>query len=223
MSTQFNEAMVEIINMPYYKNQHHQSGSVNFGHEDAIKEVLIKHNFVEYQLRKVKKSILKEWAETSNDSDLRKALFYLKPGQFIVQPGGSQNFPDILVYDYSDRFISLECKSGKSACPTWNDNIPKPNSIYIFSSLKYNATTAFLGKDVISEKERQAFIQQREEFKKINDMYKKMLSKLDKFNRGWALTARPKYSQYGGGNKVDYFTHPSRQLCETNVLKFSLL
>lgn len=223
MSTQLHEAMIDIIKMPYYKNQHHQSGNVKFGHENAIKDVLIRHNFNHYQSTKVKQEILKDWTETGNDKNLRKAVLYLKPGDFILQPGGSQSFPDLLVYDYTDRFIALECKSGKGVCPTWNDNTPKPNGIYIFSSNKYNATTVFLGQDVISDQERLLFQQQRDEYEKISKKYKSLLGKQDKFNRGWKLNARPKYSQYGGESKVDYFMHPSKILCETNVLNFALL
>ena len=39
----------------------------------------------------------------------------------------------------------------------------------------------------------------------------------DIYVRGWVLNARPKFSQYGGNKKTDYFSHSDRQLCETNV------
>ena len=217
MSLQLYHVMTDILAMPYYKNQHHQSGNVDFGHEQSVGQVLIKNGFIQQQMR-VKKSILKEWAETGNDSLISQTLPNFKPGQFISQPSGSQDFPDFLVCDYNGKFYALECKSGKSACPTWNDNIPKPNAIYIFSSMKYNQTTIFLGKDVISDIERNLFVLQVAAYKKINDQYKKKLSTQDIHVRGWVLNARPKFSQYGGNKKTDYFSHSDRQLCETNVL-----
>lgn len=217
MSKQLHKSILDILNLPYYKNEHHQSGTINFGHEQSVSKVLKNNGFIEQFIR-VKKSIIKEWAKNNDDSLLKKAFPQMQPGNFIAQPSGSQNFPDFLVCDNNGKFFAIECKSGKSACPTWNDNIPNPNAIYIFSSEKYNKNTVFLGKDVISDIECHLFLLQREEYKKINEKYKKLLASQDLHKRGWNLNARPKFSQYGGNLKTDYFTHFSRQLCETNVL-----
>jgi len=222
MSIQLHKAMTNILAMPYYKNEHHQNGNVKFGHELAVERKLLQNSFTQ-KLYKVKKSVLKDWAESNDDTTLRKSLPFIVPGDYIHQPAGSQDFPDFLIYDFTNRFVGLECKSGEKACPTWNDNLPKPNCLYIYSSLQYNATTIFLGKDVISDQERNLYIEQRQKFLEISNKYKKLQANKDKFNRGWQLVARPKYSQYGGKHKVDYFLHSDKQTCEQNALNFSML
>ena len=71
---------------------------------------------------------------------------------------------DVLVLDFVQegavpRFVAVECKSGKNGLtPMWNDNLPNPETIYILSSGSANATTLFLGKDVITPAELQCQI-----------------------------------------------------------------
>jgi hypothetical protein len=227
MSTQLHKAMLEILAMPYFKNEHAKSGKVTHGHEIAVSNKFVSNGFQlinKTNFPKLKKSLLKEFADTNNDSELRLATVGLPLGSIILQPSGSQGFPDILLYDFNNRFISIECKSGKNGeCPMWNDSIPRQESIYILSSGIKNSTTMFLGKDVISVEETLFFKKQQEYYKKIDKEFLLDIKKLDKFKRGWQLKVRPQYSQFGGQTITNYFNHVSRKQCEQNVLEFAKL
>ena len=147
----------------------------------------------------------------------------MPPGSYILQPANSQGFPDILVKDFNHRYISVECKSvEKNATPMWNDNLPRPDSIYVLSSGITNSTTVFLGKDVITPEEQQLMIEQEKLVSEIVKKYNEKMKELDKFNRGWMLRSRKQHSQGGGGLKTNYFTHTARKLCEDNVLEYAL-
>jgi hypothetical protein len=225
MSDKLHAAMKNIIAMPYYKNESVKSGTTISGHEDAVGNVLANAGFTEKSKKEfpaLSKGILKAWAETGDDTHLKKVTPILPLGCFIKQPAGSQGFPDILVKDFDDRLIALECKSvGKSAtCPMWNDSIPRPDSIYILNSGKYNETTVFLGRDVITNEERALMDTQSTEMNAVAVKYQAMLQKIDKYNRGWVQKSRKQHFQQGGGAKTNYFTHKDRAQCEENVLNF---
>ncbi len=226
MSKQLHTALTTILAMPYFKNERARSGATIHGHEDAVALKLSEAGFTEVSksvFPGLSKSLLKEWAETGNDVAIRLATQTMPVGSFINQPAGSQGFPDILIKDYNDRFIAFECKSGQSGeCPMWNDNIPKPNSIYILSSGKQNATTIFLGKDVITQATYDLFAQQEAEIELIIQKYKQLCGKADTFNRGWIQKSRKQHFQNGGGAKTNYFTHADRSKCEKNALAYAL-
>lgn len=225
MSIQLHTAINDILSMPYYKNENARSGGADYGHEAAVAVRIASAGFTEYQKKnfpKLKKGLLKKWAESGNDADLRKVTAGLPPGTYILQPAGSQGFPDVLVKDFNDRFVAVECKSVKGGLtPMWNDNLPKPNTIYILSSGKANATTVFLGKDVMPK---EILESQQSMIKEFNDTvarYKLTISTLDKYNRGWDIKFRPQNFQGGGGKKTNYFTHQDRRQCEKNVLEYA--
>ena len=175
MSTQFHSALQSILAMPYFKNEHARSGGAVFGHEEAVAEKIKAAGFTEVdkkQYPKLTKGLLKKWANSGNDVDLRKATEGLPEGTYILQPAGTQGFPDVLVKDWGDRFVSVECKSGMNGlCPMWNDNIPKPNSVYVLSSGIRNETTVFMGKDVISPEEQQLMDEQEAAIAKLVKEY----------------------------------------------------
>jgi hypothetical protein len=102
----------------------------------------------------------------------------------------------------------------------WNDSLPRPNAVYIFNSGRYNTTTVFMGRDVISQAEQDLLDKKEREYKKIDDKYKKLLAELDVHNRGWQQKARKQHFQYGGKDKTDYFSHSKKSICEQNVLDF---
>ena len=213
--------------MPYYKNERARSGTVINGHEDAVALKLVAAGFTEEKKTdhpSLTKGLLKEWANTGDSSKLEAVLKSMPKGTFINQPAGSQGFPDILVKDFNGRYIALECKSvGKTVTsPMWNDNVPKQNSIYILSSAKYDATTIFLGKDVITQATYDLFAQQEAEIEKIIQKYKKLCGNADKFNRGWIQKSRKQHFQNGGGSKTNYFIHADRAKCEKNALAYAL-
>jgi len=225
MSKQLHTALSSILAMPYYKNEQARSGTVIHGHEDAVAVKLAEAKFVEIQKTaypKLTKGLLRKWAENGDDTALQAATKGLPNGTYIVQPAGSQGFPDILVKDTNGRFVALECKSGKNGqCPMWNDNLPKPMAIYILSSGIQNATTIFMGRDVITPEEQALMDEQEAEMAAIAKKYQAKLEALDKFGRGFHQKSRKQHFQGGGGAKTNYFTHASRTACEVNALKYA--
>jgi len=225
MSTELHTAIKSILDMPYFKNENARSGGASFGHEDAVAVKFRHAGFTELPKTtypKMTKGLLKKWAQTSDDTELRKVAKGMPLGTFILQPAGSQGFPDILVLDFNDRFIAVECKSGQNGeCPMWNDNLPKPDTIYILSSGRQNATTIFMGRDVISPEEQALMDKEEAEIAKIVKQYNLKMAAIDKFNRGWLQKSRKQHFQGGGGAKTNYFTHASREACETNALMYA--
>jgi hypothetical protein len=226
MSKQLHTAVNAILAMNYFRNEHACSSGAHFGHEEAVAERVKQAGFVEVSKAaypKLTKTLLKKWAETGDATHLSQVLATLQNGTYILQPAGSQGFPDILVKDFSGAYVALECKSGKDGqCPMWNDNVPKPNTIYILSSGAYNATTVFLGKDVITQETYALMAQQEAEIELIVKKYKLLLDHVDTFNRGWIQKSRKQHFQYGGNAKTDYFAHADRSMCENNVLAFAM-
>ena len=225
MSTQLYQAVADILRMPYFRNEQARSGEYNYGHEYAVAVRIKARGFVEHDKAlypNLKKGLLKKWSETGNDQALRKATQGLPPGSYILQPAGSQGFPDILVKDFGDRFVAVECKSGKfGVCPMWNDNLPKPDTIYVLSSGLINATTIFLGRDVMPNAMLESQLNMLKELNEIVTKYQKINAELDQFSRGWATKFRPQNFQFGPKAKTNYFSHPDRKKCETNALEFA--
>lgn len=211
--------------MPYFKNQNARSGGAVYGHEDAVAERIGSAGFVEADKKsypKVTKSLLKKWATDGDDTELRKATVGLPVGTFILQPAGTQGFPDVLVKDFNDRFVAVECKSGQNGlCPMWNDNVPKPNTLYVLASGEVNQTTIFMGCDVISPEEQQLMDEQEAAIAAVVKLYNQKMAAIDKFGRGWLQKSRKQHFQGGGGVKTNYFTHASRSQCEQNALDFA--
>jgi hypothetical protein len=223
MSIQLHDAMRNILAMPYYKNENARSGEVVHGHEAAVALRIKDLGFTEVHSSQFKKlkSILKKWARSGDDSDLRKATAGIKPGSYILQPSGTQGFPDILVLDFNNRFVAVECKSMKNYCPMWNDSLPNPNALYVLASGKYNETTIFLGRDVISQEEYDLMAEQEEAFAQIVKKYNPKMKSVDVHNRGWLLKSRKQYFQQGGEATTNYFKHENRAICEANALEYA--
>lgn len=227
MSIQLHDTIKSILQMGYYKNDNARSGHYTYGHEEAVAGKLKDFGFssVDKSLYpKVTKTLLKKWADSQDDTELRKVTQGIKEGEFILQPAGSQGFPDVLIVDFGFRFVGIECKSGKDGqCPMWNDNLPKSDIIYVLSSGIKNETTVFLGRDVITQGVYDNQKKMFSEMKGLVDKYKTLNDKIDIFNRGWATKFRPQNFQGGGHSKSNYFTHNDRTICETRVLEYAKL
>jgi hypothetical protein len=226
MSKQLEQALISIKAMPYYKNESTRSGVVINGHEDAVAIKLIDAGFSEKlktSYQGLSKGVMREWADSCDDTILAAIVKSMPNGTFIRQPGGSQGLPDILVKDFNGRLIGLECKSTgkKVSSPMWNDNVPKQAIIYIISSAKHDATTLFMGKDVIDETMYELFLQQEAEIEKIVQKYKKLTAPLDKYDRGWTQKSRKQHFQKGSSSMTNYFMHPNRVQCEKNALAYA--
>jgi len=225
MSQQLYNAGVEILKMGYYKNENARSGDYNPGHEDAVAAVLDNHGFTGFtqtDFPQLKRSHLKIWWESdfTDTTELNKALATLPAGSYVLQPGGTQSFPDILVKDFCGRFVALECKSGKGTHPMWNDSTPKPGAAYIMSSGKVNETTLFMGDDVITQEQQKIINEGLKQLQELAESISSQVKNLDKHNRGFILSSRKQFFQQGGMEKTNYFTHASRKQCEQNVLEF---
>jgi hypothetical protein len=212
--------------MPYYKNEAAHSGPSSFGHEESILRVLKKKGFSQIEkssypsLQKLNKSHLAQWYSTKDDAVLKPLMCSMPNGSFIFQPLGTHSPPDFLMKDFSGRYVALECKSNKGSRPMWNDNTPKPNVIYILSSKKYDATTVFLGCDVICQETYDRMIEQEAEINRIIRKYETAIAQSDKFQRGWGQGSRRYIIQKGKAYKTDYFAHQDRANCEQRVLEF---
>jgi hypothetical protein len=224
MSKQLHTAFKLILAMPYYKNDHAQSGVANHSHEEAVAVAFRTAGFTEVpktSYPKLTGKILKPWAKGGSDQELRNATVGMPNGSFIIQPAGSQGFPDILIKDFCGRFVAVECKSAKGTCPMWNDNVPRPDSIYIFCSFTTNETTIFMGRDVITPAMYDAMEAVKSEVVKFFKTQNHILAAADGFKRGWALRIRWQNCQAGGAKKTNYFTHEDREACETNALMYA--
>jgi hypothetical protein len=227
MSKQLHTAVKNILAMPYFKNEHARSGGATYGHEEAVAIRIKDAGFTEVvktkkNYPKLKKGLLKKWARGGDDTALREATQGLPVGSYILQPAGSQGFPDILILDFNNVFVSLECKSGKTGLnPMWNDNLPNPNTIYILSSGEMDETTIFMGRDVITPEEYALMDEQEAAIAKVVKEYNLKMNAIDKFGRGWHQKSRKQHFQGGGNVKTNYFTHHNRKQCETNALEFA--
>jgi hypothetical protein len=226
MSNQLHEAIKAILAMPYYKNDNVRSGQTVAGHEEAVGFRVKEAGFTEVSKSaypKLSKSILRKWAKTGDTNQMEKILSTLPNGSYILQPAGTQGFPDLLIKDFSGKYLALECKSGKGPCPMWNDNVPQQQAIYILSCAPpLNQTTVFLGSDVISIQMYDVMEQLEKEVQEVYKKYTSLFEQADKFNRGFIQKSRKQHFQSGGGVKTNYFTHADRTKCEQNVLNFAL-
>lgn len=223
MSKKLKEVLENVLSMPYFKNDHAQGGEKFSRHEDAVAERLKGGGFNEIlasNFPKLSKNVLKKWADGGDETALRNAIAGMKEGEFISQPGGSQAFPDFLVMDFEGgKLYAVECKSTKKGvAPMWNDNLPKPNGIYVFSSGSLNKTTVFLGKDVIAIEIVENTKKMLADFDEIVKKYNEQNKLLDKHGRGWYPDFRPQNFQHGAGS--NYFSHSQKSECEQNVLTY---
>ena len=137
--------------------------------------------------------------------------------KYEAQPNGIQNSPDFRVYLDNDKTVDIECKSSKQAYPTYNGGLPHKGSVYIFSSAKYNETTLFFADDVVSEKKRAQYERLVEDLNAVVKTYQ-LDEEWQEDDRGFDFYMRAMYTQSGGKDKKDYFTHAQRNRCESNVL-----
>ena len=214
------EAGKSILEMGYYKNENAKSGDYNPGHEDAVANVLKDHGFKEVDVVRLTRGMLKKWWEAGFDNSLDQVMSDTPNGSYVLQPGGTQSFPDILVKDFNGRMVALECKSGKGTHPMWNDSTAKPGACYIMSSAKTDSTTLFMGEDVITPEEIAVIQKYAEKFAEIKaECAREMMSVATK-NRGWLYSHRQQFFQQGGATKTNYITHVDRSACETAALDF---
>lgn len=144
------EIFKKLINS-FYDLKYSINSFTNSKHELSVKNILLKYNFEEIDLSKMKKENPKKKVEyTKYLKSLQKNEFIKDlegKYSFIHQPFGSQSFPDFIIF-INGYMFHIECKSGKDIIK-WNSGYPRKNSIYIFSSKKTDKTTIFFGDDSV--------------------------------------------------------------------------
>ena len=223
MSRKLKQAGESILKMGYYKNENARSGDYQPGHEDAVADVLVSHGFVKFHQKdfpKLKRRHLKVWWENGFGDQLDEVLADQPKGSFILQPGGTQSFPDLLIRDFNGRFVALECKSGGGTHPMGHVSPPKRSAAYIMSSGRTDSTTMFMGEDVFTTEEAAVIEKYNILFEELKQKCKTELDGVTNKNRGWLYSHRRQFFQQGGKEKTNYFTHTDRKQCEKRVLEF---
>jgi hypothetical protein len=222
MCAQFGNAVAQILAMKYFKNQHARSGGASYGHERAVADVLKTCGFAERSVKDFKglaKKHFKLWLDKDDISEVESQLSGLAPGEFVLQPAGSQSFPDIVLRDTNGRLVPIECKSGQTGlCPMWNDSLPKADAIYVLSSGIRDETTVFMGRDVITQATRDILHKAVAAARQVMSESVKDRAVVDLYKRGFVVKVRQQFFQDGGVEFNNYFTHPDRERCESNVL-----
>ena len=140
---------------------------------------------------------------------------------YIIQPFGSQNYPDFLVF-WGDMLFGIETKYSKSGQghPVWNSGLPRPNGIYIFGASGAQDLTFFRGNDVLSVADA----------RQLHDFFDRGLKEYQtRFNKdsmceqpyGFAVYIRKAFEQKKTFNKnavLNMFTNPQRTKLENAVI-----
>lgn len=195
----YSKIIEDLLSLPYIDNK-------DFKHENAVKNIFIQNNFKQY---KIQKKLNKQTFRYEVDK-------MLKNGDFISQPLGSQNHPDFIL-KLNNKLYFFECKSCIQACPLYNGGMPHKDSIYIFTSKKYNKTTIYYGDEIGTQRQRQLISCLEQELKIIVKKYQN-LPEWKNDVRGLDYYVRNMYIQTGGQSKVDYFIHQDREKCERRIL-----
>ena len=137
---------------------------------------------------------------------------------FIVEPYGSQNYPDLMVFN-ENKIIMVESKftSGKAGMPMWNSNLPKKDSFYVYGSGKLNTLTYFVGNSLLQENTRNALIDIENKIKKItDDSMLEFNHKFDQYNpAGFNIYPRLAFHQTAKGKINNLFdTEISKKMIE---------
>ena len=178
-------------------------------HENETENILQKNGFKKSSLKKITKK-QRDKALAGGDIPL------LREGEYIAQPTNKNDSPDFIVR-YKGKLYFLECKSSKGLQPTYNGGRPKERYIYIFTSRNVNKTTIYYGRDVLNNEVRDLYDEFLLKNKENYKVFKSKLALVDN-SRGFDYYERHMYTQSGGAEFTDYFTHKDRKLCETNVL-----
>lgn len=166
--------------------------------------------------RDIKQRILRKTATSSaeNTTEFQK--------HYIFQPYGSQQYPDLLIFD-GDRLHAVEIKFSKKikTSPVWNSGPPRPTGIYIFGAYGRSDLTFFMGQNVLPPAE-------AEEMHRHLDQVQ---AEVEKWNHehvhqqryGFRVYARRAFDQKKTSNPdaiIDFFTNPDRKELEDEVITY---
>lgn len=157
-------------------------------------------------LQKIKPHVLNKLSTSLLRNELGEQNPYYK-NIIVHQPYGSQNYPDILVF--TDYIVPVEPKftKGTQPVPMWNGNFPKDSGIYIFGQYGNRRLTYFVGRDVLTQEEREKLYEVTENLRE--------LSKSGRTKNGFHNYFRETYAQ----SNFDYFDE-NRENREQSVLNY---
>lgn len=164
--------------------------------------------------QRIKSSIEDDDGEITNPTSL--------DFHYIEQPFGSQQYPDILLFN--ELYVScIELKFSKkgSVKPLWNSGLPRAYGLYIFASRgkNRNDVTFFRGCDIVTNKEREllkGFFD--DEIDRSVDFNKEHMAN-QKF--GFCVYARKAYHQsrtFNSNAVTNFFNNSLRLDLETSLL-----
>ena len=87
----------------------------------------------------------------------------------------------------------------------------------MFTSKRHNATTFYWGRDVLKNEKRALYDEYLVKQKALLEEYQQKDEWKD--DRGFDFYNREMYTQSGGKEYTDYFTHKDRKECEENVFR----
>ena len=211
----------DLLTMPYFRNYAATSGNVHniSNHESAVESVFRKNNITQILSKdtRITTSINKESVKNA----IKDKICIIPDNTYISQPCGTHDSPDFLV-NINGRIYGFECKSttGRNYKPLYNSGGIKANIIYVFTNESVNATTLYLGRDIITKEQSSLITELIQKQRKIEQEYNVKLSEIDTNNRGISYYTRAMIGQQGNSSKTNYFSHDNKKICEENVLKF---
>ena len=208
--------LASLLQMPYYQNYAAASGHVHniSKHEDAVEDLVTKHGFKKWQFPKSlpKQKTIYDWMTHPDRAQEMPEMSY------ISQPCGTHQSPDFLLKPQHGCVIPLECKSTTTNDkPLYNSGGCKPGYIYVLSSQKEDATTLYLGEDIVTTEQQKLIDDHVERARKLDEELNRQLAALDLNGRGISYYTRPMINQAGGSKFTNYFTHANRSVCEQRV------
>ena len=153
--------------------------------------------------------------ETCNPTDYER--------HYLVQPFGSQGYPDFLVF-YGKRVISIESKysRGSGKKPMWNSGLPRPSGIYIFGSYGKGDVTFFRGCDVVSPHESRKFMEFFNRQRQAQEEFNEQNMRGQKY--GFVAYVRKAFDQnfrYNDEAVTDFFANENRAELERSVIGYT--
>ena len=145
-----------------------------------------------------------------------------KKSHFVLQPYGSQQYPDFLVFEDSKIWaIETKFNKRKASHPFWNSGLPRPNGIYIYACGIRKQITFFVGKDVVRSSEAEQMHRELDKLKTMATNFNKQ--ELTIRPHGFMIEIRKAFSQSKRFNPnaiLDFVTNPNREDLEKATIAF---
>ena len=142
---------------------------------------------------------------------------------YLVQPFGSQRYPDFLVFD-AEKVVSIESKYSQKSegKPMWNGGLPRPGGIYIFGAYGRSDITFFRGCDVVTPSESRELIEFFNRQRRAQEEFNKQHMQGQKY--GFVVYVRKAFEQrllYNSEAVTNFFTNERREELEQSVIRYT--